>query len=114
MTDELLDGTIHLLIQCTKENGTTITRVARCTRRNDAPTKTHSAFYTIRFFEDPGHLSRMWMGIERGQDCEIALCRAVSDCVEKRLVNKCNPWTVAVAVIDEDEAVECRIALEVV
>jgi hypothetical protein len=59
-------------------------------------------------------LSRMWMGIERGQDHQIALCRAVSDCVEKRLVNKCNPWTVAVAVIDEDEAVECRIALEVV
>jgi hypothetical protein len=56
----------------------------------------------------------MWMGIERGQDHQIALCRAVSDCVEKRLVNKFNPWTVAVAVIDEDEAVECRIALEVV
>ncbi len=114
MTDDLIDGTIHLLIRCTKDHGTTITRVARCTRRSDAPTKTHSAFYAIRFFDDPGHLSRMWMGIERGQDHQIALCRAVEECVEKRLKNRCNPWCVAVAVIDEDEAVECRIALEVV
>ncbi len=114
MTDELFYGTIHLLIQCTKDRGTTITRVARCTRRNDAPTKKHSAFYTIRFFDDPGNLSRMWMGIERGHDHQIELCRAVERCVEQRLKNRRNPWCVAVAVIDEDEAVECRIALEVV
>jgi hypothetical protein len=114
MVDNLIDGTIHLLIRCAKDHGTTITRVARCTRRNDAPTETHSAFYTIRFFEDPGNLSRMWMGIEHGRDHQIELCRAVEECVEKRLKNRRNPWCVAVAVIDEDEAVECRIALEVV
>jgi hypothetical protein len=56
----------------------------------------------------------MWMGIERGHDHQIELCRAVERCVEQRLKNRRNPWCVAVAVIDEDEAVECRIALEVV
>jgi hypothetical protein len=56
----------------------------------------------------------MWMGIEHGRDHQIELCRAVEECVEKRLKNRRNPWCVAVAVIDEAEAVECRIALEVV
>jgi uncharacterized membrane protein YukC len=54
------------------------------------------------------------LNIKHGDDVEIELLRDIAEHLTVKFSSDRNDWTVSTEIIDEDEAVECRIALEVV
>jgi hypothetical protein len=54
------------------------------------------------------------LNIKHGDDVYIELLRDIAEHMTFKFSSDRNDWTVSTEIIDEDEAVECRIALEVV
>jgi hypothetical protein len=52
--------------------------------------------------------------VQKDQDVGLEICRQISELFTNQFSSDRNDWTVSTEIIDEDEAVECRIALEVV
>jgi hypothetical protein len=115
MTDPLLGDPIWILIRMQKQYETSMTRVAKC---NLVPV-THDparnvATYKIAFYDHPDGLACYWRNIKHGDDIYVELLRDIAEHMTFKFSSDRNDWTVSTEIIDEDEAVECRIALEVV
>lgn len=115
MTDPLLGDPIWILIRMQKQYETSMTRIARCSL---VPV-THDparnvATYKIAFYDHPDGLSCYWRNIKHGDDVVVELLRDIAEHMTFKFSSDRNDWTVSTEIIDEDEAVECRIALEVV
>jgi len=106
--------TVFVLIRLQKQHETSMTRLARC----DLVPITHNparnvATYRIAFYDHPLGLSMYWRNIEHGDDIVQTLEADIAVHFAYKMANDRNDWTVSTNAIDEDEAVECRIALEV-
>jgi hypothetical protein len=115
MTDPLLGDEIWILIRMQKQYETSITRVAKCglSLVTHDPAR-NAATYWIKFYDHPLGLSCYWRNIKHGDDVVVELLRDVAEHMTFKFSSDRNDWTVSTEIIDEDEAVECRIALEVV
>jgi hypothetical protein len=110
-----MTDTIFVLIRMQKQHGTSMTRLARC----DLVPITHNparnvATYRVAFYDHPLDLSCYWRNIKHGDDVVVELLRDIAEHMTFKMSSDRNDWTVSTEIIDEDEAVECRIALEVV
>jgi hypothetical protein len=110
-----MTDTVFVLIRMQKQHETSMTRLARC----DLVPITYNparnvATYRIAFYDHPLGLSCYWRNIKHGDDVVVELLRDISEHMTFKMSSDRNDWTVSTEIIDEDEAVECRIALEVV
>ena len=112
--DELLGGEpIWILVLMTKQHGTTMTRIARCTPAlNRDPSKIFAS-YQVSFFDHPAKLLCYWVNVFHGEDTMTVIPRDIAEHMTYKMSSDRNDWTVAAEVIDEDDAIQCRIELEV-
>ena len=86
-----------------------MTRVAKV-----SPVPVLHIWHQAEFYDDPLGLERCRFMVQEDQDAGLAACRQIAELVASEMSSDRNDWTVSTEIIDEDEAVECRIALEVV
>jgi hypothetical protein len=104
-----MTDTVWILIRLQKQHGTSITRIAKI-QSHPALASWHQA----EFYDHPLGLTRCRFSIYGASDVGLEFCRQVAELFTKQMSTDRNDWTVSTEIIDEDEAVECRIALEVV
>jgi len=109
MTDPLLGDPIWILIRMQKQYETSMTRVAKV-----YPVPVLHIWHQAEFYDHPLGLTRCRFMIQRDQDVGLEMCRQIAELFANTFSSDRNDWTVSTEIIDEDEAVECRIALEVV
>ena len=114
MTDAI-GRPVWVLIRLQKMYGSSITRIAKCQEFPLIACATkYKATYRIWFYDHPCDLQCYWNHIKHGEDVVVELLRDIAEHMTFKMSSDRNDWTVSTEIIDEYEAIECRIALEVV
>ena len=114
MRDLLRIEQIWVLIFMTKQHGTTMTRLARCVPSINLDPERIFASYQVWFFDHPARVNCYCTHVFHGEDTMTVIPRDIAEHMTHRMSNDRNDWNVATEVIDENDAVQIRIELEVV